>query len=128
MMALVVWGSFVAWVPLLLLSLWVEGPRTIVHSFQHLSWQSVGSLFYIVYASTWIGYGVWNWLISRYPVGVVVPFTLLVPVVGVLSSVLLLDEPFYLWKLVSGLLVISGLFINLFGGRLFAPKVQQEVF
>lgn len=128
MIALVVWGSFVAWIPLLLLSLLVEGPRTIMHTFQHLTWQSVGSLFYIVYASTWVGYGVWNWLVSRYPVGMVVPFTLLVPVVGVLSSVLLLDEPFYLWKLVAGLLVISGLFINLFGARLFAPKVQQEVY
>ncbi|KTC85695.1 MULTISPECIES: EamA family transporter [Legionella] len=127
MMALVVWGSFVAWFPLLLLSLIIEGPNAIIASLQHLTWKSTSSLFYIVYISTWVGYGVWNWLVSRYPVSLIVPFTLLIPVVGVLGSVLFLDEPFYLWKLEAGLLVISGLFINIFGARFFAPRLREEV-
>ncbi|WP_131764309.1 EamA family transporter [Legionella drozanskii] len=127
MMALVVWGSFVAWFPLLLLSLIIEGPNAIIASLQHLTWKSTSSLFYIVYISTWVGYGVWNWLVSRYPVSLIVPFTLLIPVVGVLGSVLFLDEPFYLWKLEAGLLVISGLFINNFGARFFAPRLREEV-
>lgn len=127
MMALVVWGSFVAWFPLLILSLVIEGPNAIIASLQHLTWKSTSSLFYIVYISTWVGYGVWNWLVSRYPVSLIVPFTLLIPVVGVLGSVLFLDEPFYLWKLEAGLLVISGLFINIFGARFFAPKLREEV-
>lgn len=124
MMALVVWGSFVAWFPLLLLSLVMEGPSAIITSLQNLTWKSTSSLFYIVYISTWVGYGVWNWLVGRYPVNLIAPFTLLIPVVGVLGSVLILDEPFYLWKLAAGLLVISGLFINIFGSRFFAPRLR----
>ena len=126
MMAIIAWGSFVACVPMFLLSLMVEGPASFVYTYEHLSWRGVLSLCYIVFASTWIGYGVWNWLIARYPVGVVAPFTLLVPIVAILSSVLVLGEPFQLWKLAAGLLVIGGLCINILGARFFAVKVQSE--
>lgn len=127
MISLVVWGSFVASWPLLILSLVFEGTSSFVYSYHHLTWMGTFSLSYIVYASTWVGYGVWNWLLSRYPVGQIVPFTLLVPVVGVLSSVLILGEPFYLWKLMAGLLIISGLGINILGPRLFIRKIQPEL-
>lgn len=117
MIALVVWGSFVACFPLLLLSLLFEGTSSIQYTLHHISWKGTASLFYIVYASTWVGYGVWNWLLSRYTVGTVVPYTLLVPVIGILSSVLVLGESFQSWKLIAGLFIITGLFINLFGSR-----------
>lgn len=127
LIGVVVWGSFIASLPMIAAALVFEGPSSVVASYEKLSWGGVGSLCYIVYASTWVGYGVWGWLISRYPVGVVVPFTLLVPVVGILSSVLILGEPFQLWKLVSGLLVISGLCINLISTKYFMPKAQPVV-
>src|SRR3990167_7028384 len=111
--SLVVWGSFVAFIPMLALSLIIEGPKSIMYTYYHVTWVGVYSLLYTVYLSTLIGYGVWNWLLSRYAVGVIVPFTLLVPIVGVLSSILVLGEPFERWKLVAGLLVVGGLCINL---------------
>lgn len=126
MMAIIAWGSFVACLPMFLLALIFEGPASFAYTYEHLSWRGTLSLLYIVFASTWIGYGVWNWLISRYPVGVVAPFTLLVPIVAILSSVLVLGEPFQLWKLEAGLLVIGGLCINILGARFFAVKVRSE--
>lgn len=123
----IVWGSFMACFPMLLLVLMVEGTESFLYTYEHLSWKGLGSLFYIVYASTWVGYGIWNWLISRYPVNQIVPFTLLVPVVGILSSVIFLGEPFQLWKLVAGLLVISGLSINVLGSRILVSKVRPEM-
>ncbi|MBA2709772.1 MAG: EamA family transporter [Tatlockia sp.] len=127
MIALVVWGSFIASLPMIFLALLFEGTESIRSNIQQLSWLGLSSVLYIVYISTWIGYGVWNWLLSRHSVGTVVPFTLLVPVVGILSSVIILGEPFQLWKLGACLLVISGLFINLFGGRLGITKVAQKL-
>jgi len=127
LISVVVWSSFVACLPMFLLALLFEGPNSFVYTYEHITWRGTGALLYIVYASTWVGYGVWNWLISRYPVGMIVPFTLLVPVVGILSSVLILGEPFQLWKLVAGLLVISGLCINLLSNRFIISKVQAEV-
>lgn len=127
LISVVVWGSFVACFPMFLFALIFEGPSSFVSTYEHITWRGVGALLYIVYASTWVGYGIWNWLISRYPVGVIVPFTLLVPVVGMMSSVILLGEPFQLWKLVAGLLVISGLCINLISSRYFGVKIQPKV-
>ena len=127
MISLVIWGCFVASIPMIVFTLIVEGPASVVFSYQHSSWSAVTSLVYIVCVSTWVGYGIWNWLISHYPVAMVVPFTLLVPVVGMLCSILILNEPFHLWKLISGLLVISGLYINLLSSRLFKVNVQQKI-
>lgn len=126
MIALVVWGSFIACIPMFLLSLLIEGTHTITESYHHLTWIGIASVLYVVYASTWVGYGVWNWLLIRYPVGMIVPFTLLVPIIGIMSSVLILGEPLQLWKIISGLLVLAGLCINLFGARFAVAKIQPE--
>ncbi|MFT4059443.1 MAG: EamA family transporter [Legionella sp.] len=127
MMVLIVWGSFIACIPMFMVSLLVEGIDNFSATMLHLSWKGFGSLCYIVFASTWIGYGVWNWLMARYPVGMVAPFTLLVPVIAMISSVIFLGEPFQLWKLVVGLLVISGLCINILGSRFVAIRARKEV-
>src|SRR6218665_225848 len=112
---LVVWGSLVAAPPLLLLSLMLEGPSRIVFSLQHMGWLSVGAIAYIVYPTTLLSFAVWSWLISRYRAASVAPLTLLVPVVGMASSALVMGEQLQNWKLLSALLVMSGLCLNVFG-------------
>jgi O-acetylserine/cysteine efflux transporter len=122
MIALVAWGSLIAFPPLLILSLLMEGQEQILYAVHHFSWIAVISLLYIVYMSTWVGYGVWSWLLSRYPVTTVVPFTLLVPVFAMFGSALFMGESFELWKMVVSALVIAGLCVNLFVPRLMARK------
>jgi len=126
LISVIVWGSFVAIFPMLLFALMFEGWANVIKSYHQLTWMGMGSLAYIVYVSTWIGYGAWTWLIGRYSVGLIVPFALLIPVVSMLGSSLLMGEPFQSWKLVAGLLVISGLGINLFGARL-PTRAQPEM-
>lgn len=125
MFALVIWGNFIAFAPMLLMSLYFEGYNNIVNSIHNLSLLSVSSLLYIVYCSTWVGYGGWNWLLSRYPMNTIVPYALLTPLVGLLGSVLILGEPFQLWKLEASLLVLIGLGINGAGGFLFSLKSSK---
>lgn len=127
MLAVVVWGSFVSFFPMLLLALIFEGFDSIISAYQHVTWVSSASLLYIVYISTWVGYGLWNWLLSRYPIGTIAPFSLLVPVAGLLTSVLFFEEPLQLWKLVAALLVLAGLCINVLSTRFFAIKIQREL-
>ena len=127
LMAVVIWGSFFACFPMLILSFIFEGPERWLYSYAHWTWIGFSALLYIVYISTWLGYGIWNWLLGRYPVSVVVPFTLLIPVVGMLSSIVFLHEPFQLWKLVAGLLVIAGLCINLLNTRLATLKLRSKI-
>lgn len=118
MLALVVWGSLVAWPPLLLLSYLLEQDSWSLEGMAHLSWPTIGAIGYITYLSTLLGFAVWSWLLSHYPAATVAPFTLLVPVFGFTSSALALGEPLYPWKLAAAVLIIAGLCINLAGARI----------
>ena len=122
MVALVVWGSLIAWPPLLLASFIMEGPDRIVYSFHHLTWLSGSAVLYITYLSTLLAFGLWSWLLHHHPLGSIAPFTLLVPVLAILSSALVLGEPLQSWKIVAAVLVIIGLCINLLGPRFLVRK------
>jgi O-acetylserine/cysteine efflux transporter len=115
--SLVAWGSLIAFPPLCLLSLYFEGAPRIYASIQHLNHLDVISVLFIAYVSTWFGYGTWSWLLRQYPVFTVTPFSLLVPIFGMLSSILLMNEPIESWKFVSAILIVTGLCIHLFGAR-----------
>lgn len=112
-LALVVWGNLVALPFMALASLLLEGPAVIGDSFQHISLKTVIAVVYIVYVSTHVGYGAWGFLLKSYPTATVVPFTLLVPVVGFLSSAIALDEALLPWKITASVLVMTGLVFNL---------------
>lgn len=133
MSSLIVWGSFLSCIPMLLFSFLFEGVDRMVYAASHLTMRPIIALFYIVYASTWVGYGGWNYLLNRYTIGRIVPFTLLVPVVSMMGSVLFLNESFELWKAIASLFVLAGLVINIFGMRvsgwirqLIAPLKKSE--
>ncbi|MGB7481543.1 MAG: EamA family transporter [Burkholderiaceae bacterium] len=121
-LGLMVWGSLLAAPPLLLGSLVVEGPAAWSAAATHLGWITVGAVLFQSYPNTIFGFGVWSNLMRRYPTATIAPFTLLVPVSGMISAALVLDEPLQWWKIVAGLLVLGGLALNQFGGRLWAPR------
>ncbi|AIY41042.1 Permease of the drug/metabolite transporter (DMT) superfamily [Collimonas arenae] len=117
-LALMAWGSLMAAPPLLLASAVLEGPAAWHSAFSHFGWISVAAVLYQSYPNTIIGYGIWTILMRKYPAATVAPFSLLVPLVGMLSAAILLDESLQWWKIVAGLLVLAGLALNLFGARL----------
>lgn len=119
MLAFVVWSSLVAPLPMLALSLLFE-PGAIPAAMHDLTWRGGGALLFIAYASTLFGYGVWSMLLSRYPAGLVAPFSLLVPIAGMASAALILGETITPVEIGGSLLVFAGLLVNVFGPRLFA--------
>ena len=120
-LSLVVWSSFYACPPLLLLSLILEGPDAIIDSLKNVSWIHFGSVCYISYLATLFGFGNWNRLLQFYPISKLAPFTLIVPIIGMFSSALLLGEPLQWWKLTAACLILGGLGINLLASRSTAP-------
>jgi len=116
-LSLVIWGSLIAWPPLLAASLLTTGLDKVLYTLKHLSYLSGGAVLYITYLSTLIGFIIWSFLIRHYPLGTVAPFTLLVPIIGFISSFFVLGEPLEAWKIIAGLLVILGLAINILGQR-----------
>lgn len=118
LVGLVVWGSLIPPLPFLGLSLWLDGPHVIADSLRHFSLDSALVLAYLAFGATILGYGLWSRLLSRYPASQVAPFSLLVPVVGISSSALLLDERLGSLQMLGAALVMGGLLINVWGGRL----------
>ncbi|WP_417312063.1 EamA family transporter [Ectopseudomonas khazarica] len=125
LVGLVVWGSLIPPLPFLALSFWLEGPELILHSLQSISLDSILVLAYLAFGATILGYGLWSRLLSRYPASQVAPFSLLVPVVGISSSALLLGERLGSLQMVGALLVMAGLLINVWGGRLLDSWRQR---
>jgi O-acetylserine/cysteine efflux transporter len=119
LVGLVVWGALIPPIPFFALSLWLEGPALIEQSLLHIGLHSILALFYLSFVATMLGYSLWSKLLSRYPAGKVAPFSLLVPVIGLASAALLLDERLGQLQWIGGALVMAGLAINVFGPNLW---------
>lgn len=124
-LAFVVWASLVPPVPLLLLSAWIEGPQAMATALTHFSWSAMGAVAYLAWAATLFGYGVWTALLSRYPANRIAPFSLLVPLVGLTTGWIVFGEVLKPIHFAGGALLMAGLLVNLFGGRLFARLKWQ---
>ena len=116
---LVVWSSWIAMVPFFVTSYWVEGEVAIVNSLQNLNGISVFVLFYLAVAASMIGYSLWSYLLTNYPAGQVAPLTLGVPIVGIMSASLLLNEQMSAQQIFGIVIVMLGLLVNTFGSKLY---------
>ena len=114
MLAFTIWSSLAAPLPLLLLSLSMEGTAGLA-ALTHPGWKLVISVLVVSYAGTVFGYGLWARLLAQYSAATVAPFALLVPVVGMIAGALLFGEALTLVELLGGVLVMAGLAINVFG-------------
>ncbi|MDP1979723.1 EamA family transporter [Undibacterium sp.] len=119
-LSMVVWGSAIASPPLLLASFMMEGMDAWQAAYAQLNWTSIGAIAYQAYPNTIVGFGIWSWLMRKYPAATIAPFTLLVPVVGMLTASIVLNETLFWWKICAGLLVLGGLACNQLGMRIWS--------
>ncbi|MFF7373603.1 EamA family transporter [Streptomyces tricolor] len=117
-LAFIVWSSLFSPIPLFLLDLAVNGTTGYTDLPDQIGWAAILSILFQAYPNTVLGYAVWNWLLREYPVSTVAPLSLLVPVFGVLGSMLIFNEPLPPLKLLAGALIVTGLVIGLYGKRL----------
>ena len=115
-MRLTLWMSVVPPIPMLVLSLLVEGTSSIGRAFTTLGtptgvWSLVG-LAYTVVFGTLVGSGIWTWLMARHPASRVSPFSLLVPVVGMSTAWLVLGEQIAAPEALGGIAIVGGVLIG----------------
>jgi O-acetylserine/cysteine efflux transporter len=108
-LSLVVWSGLIVPLPALGLSLIVDSPPVVWQALTSLSWVAVLSTVYTAVFASLIGYGIWNSLLARYPTSAVVPFTLLVPVVGILAAWLVQGEVPAPTEFIGGAIMLAGL-------------------
>lgn len=128
---LTMWMSVVVPLPMLALSLIFEGPAQIgaalAGSLAPAALPAWGGLLYTCLIATVVGSGMWTWLLARHPAGVVAPFSMLVPVVGILTAALALGEwPNWL-EWLGGAIVVSGVLIGAVRRRVVVREVEPAV-
>lgn len=97
-----------ATLPLVALSLTLEGPKAVPLPITHFDWNLVAPIAWQAYANAVFGYAMWNALVRRYSLSRIAPLTLLIPVITISLAVVLLDEKLAGWKIVSAALIITG--------------------
>jgi len=111
--------------PQLLIGSWlVEGDRwAAVPDAGIWGWVAV---VYMAVAVTVFGYGIWYYLLQRYPVTTVLPLSLLAPTFGVLCGIFMLGEPASLEKLTGAAITLCGVAIVMLAPRPKPPTAAKE--
>jgi O-acetylserine/cysteine efflux transporter len=123
-LAFTVWGSLAAPLPLIGLSLLVEGPEVVMDALAGFGWREAVLIAFLAYPATLLGGGIWSWLLGRHPASTVAPFTLLVPITGLLSGYLVLGETITPIEIGGAALVIAGLVVTVWRGRPVEPAIH----
>lgn len=126
-LAFVVWASLVPPLPFLGLSLWLEGPEAMARALTNLGVGAMATVAYLAWVATLLGYGLWTYLMSRYPANRVAPLTLLVPVVGLSTGWLLFDETLGPLHWAGGALLMLGLLVHVQGPSVWRWLRSQRV-
>jgi O-acetylserine/cysteine efflux transporter len=100
------WIAMLAAPQLLLASWLIEGPQW--QSVADATWISWAALLFQAVVIAIFTYWIWYNMMRRYPVNLVIPFTLLLPMIGVAAGALLRDETVTWQMIVGGLATIAG--------------------
>ena len=123
-LSMTVWSALVVPLPLFALSLAVDGPAAVGHALTHLTAANVLSTLYTAWLASLVGYGIWNTLLAWHQASAVVPFTMLVPVVGLTTAWLVLGEVPNGWEATGGVLLLAGVAITT--GQVRMPRKRNS--
>ena len=85
-------------------------------------WRGVAVIAYLVLMATILAYTGWYHLVRRYEISMIMPLTLLVPVFGVLSGVVILGEALRWPMVIGGMLTLAGVAVILIRRPRQAPS------
>lgn len=112
-LSMTVWSGVVVPLPLIALALLLDGPATVLAQVQSIDARVLSSAAFTALAASLLGYSIFNSLLARHPASTVIPFTLLVPPVGILSAWLLLHETPNAFELLGGAILLGGVGVTL---------------
>jgi O-acetylserine/cysteine efflux transporter len=123
MLSLVVWSSLIPPIPVLGVALIIDTPQTLMNAILNLNGMSIFAILYLAFASTLFGYGAWNVLISKYPMGKISPLSLLVPITGLLTARIVLFEELSKMQWVGAIIILIGLIITNISPKIFTKNI-----
>lgn len=126
MISLVVWGGLFSLPAFAIASYIFEGPEHIIYGYQHMTYKAWIGIMYGAYISTFVGYVIWGKLLSRRPVSLIAPLTLLIPIIGFASNTIAFDEHFTWVQWSGSACVLLALCVNVFWFKILKLFRQQK--
>lgn len=114
---LVVWMSLVPILPFAALS-WAFDPAATHWSWVQASAQAWAAVAYLGWFATVVAYALWTWLLKRHATSKVAPFSLAVPLVGLVAGIALLGEHVSAWQWAGSACVLSACVASMLGPRI----------
>ncbi|WP_392565183.1 EamA family transporter [Utexia brackfieldae] len=96
-------------------------------SIQQATWKGWNAVLFSAIASSIVAYSIWYWLLRKYPINSVVPFSLLSPVFAVFFGAFMLGESLDGAKLVGALLVVAGIFFAIIDIKALLSKRRRAI-
>jgi O-acetylserine/cysteine efflux transporter len=117
LLSFMIHSSLYSAISLGLLTIFLKGYDFSDLVLNHLNFYSVFSITFQAYITTLFGYWVWNSLVLKYDLSKIAPFSLFVPIFGVLTSVLVLGEYVNKVKILGMCILFLGLVIFIFNNK-----------
>lgn len=124
-LALVAWSSLVSAISFVLMSFLFDDPAV------RWTWLEAGttswvSLLYLGWIANGVAFWLWTLLLTRHPASRVAPFSLGIPVVGLLAGIFVLDERVTALQWMGSLLVMSALVFVVFSALYSVERMKRR--
>jgi len=121
-----IWAMLFAPLPLLALAWFAHGADAVSYSLLEFNTNALISVLFQAYPTTLLGYWLWNKFIVKYSLSTVAPFTLLVPVFGILGGYIFYDETITSTQITATILILAGLFISQKSTYYWLPRFHKK--
>lgn len=109
----IIWASLIPPIPLFAISFLIHGDSPFISAANAMSGIVILSIIFQVYLATHFSYWGWNTLLREYPLSTVAPLSLMIPVFGIGSSMIIVGEKIAVNELMSIVIIIIALLIGL---------------
>ncbi|EKO3933180.1 EamA family transporter [Vibrio fluvialis] len=121
-----IWGMLFAPLPLVALSVGMNGWDVLSTTYQQWNGNAWISVLFQAYPTTVFGYWVWNKMVLKYPMSQLAPMTLLVSVFALLSGYAIYDEQLSLAQWVSCSTFLLGIGLVLYPQSKKQPAFEKR--
>lgn len=101
--------SLLSAVPLLGLSLAFETGQ--LETLSRIRWQEAGGVLYLTYIATLGAYGLWYFLLHRYPASQITPVTMVIPFLSLILAWIFFNQQISMQVIIAGLITVLGVAI-----------------
>ncbi|MGY2572526.1 EamA family transporter [Vibrio sp. C8] len=112
-----IWGMLFAPIPLVLLSIAINGVEGLITTYEQWNGSAWFSVLFQAYPTTLFGYWVWNKMVLSYPMSKLAPLTLLTSVFALLSGYLFFAETLSTVQWISCTLFLAGIVAVLYPSK-----------